>query len=495
LLYGSPENCIDVINLDRNGNKKSYIYTNDCTIDCIDKGGTMSEHQRFHYKTAEEFKADSMRYSDGLPWSDDLSILGKPVVIGDKRAPNSMAVNPMEGCDGTADGKPGELTLRRYERFARGGAGLLWLEACAVVHEGRANPRQPYLTESNYDAFAEMTDLIYTSASSEFGTDFRPYTVIQLTHSGRYSRPDSGPAPIIAARNPYLDKNLGDDYPVITDGELEALEDKYVEAALMAQRLGYDAVDVKCCHRYLISELLSAFTRDGNYGGSFENRTRFLLNIVDKIRDRAGASLGISLRMNAYDSIPYPYGWGVSQEDVHTPDLSEPIKLVGMLEKRGVQLVNVSCGNPYYNPHVNRPYDKGPYTPLFHQLDNVTSLLTIARDIQKAVPGIVLISTGYSWLREFGAHVAAGCLKEGWSTMAGFGRQAFAYPDFAKDILQNGGMDRKKCCLACSNCTDIMRDGGMTGCVPKDPEVYAPIFKRGREGKAPVDGSRLAEHI
>src|SRR5690606_34629762 len=122
------------------------------------------------------------------------------------------------------------------------------------------------------------------------------------------------PAPVIATRNPSLGRNLPEDYPVISDDQLEQLEDCFLEAAVLARDIGFDAVDIKACHGYLNSELLSAFTRDGKYGGSFENRTRFLINIVDKIKDRLGDSLDITLRLNAYDAVPYPYGWGVDRD-------------------------------------------------------------------------------------------------------------------------------------------------------------------------------------
>lgn len=399
----------------------------------------------------------------------------------------------MEGADGTSGGAPDELTFRRYERFAGGGAGLLWLEASAVVNEGRANPRQLYICEDTKDEFKRLLDHIYNTSEREFNE--RPYTVVQLTHSGRYSRPIDRPAPIIAAENLYLDKFLGDDYKIITDDELKRLEDEFVEGAVRAKEVGFDAIDIKSCHRYLISELLSAFTREGEYGGSFENRTRFLLNIVDKVRDRLGDSIDISLRLNVYDAIAYPYGFGVSQEDLSIPDLEEPKRLVKLLYDRGIQVINLTTGNPYYNPHVNRPYDIGPYLPTEHPLAGVARMLNIIKEIQLAVPEIAVISTGYSWLRHLAPYVAAGGIEEGWFKIAGFGRQAFAYPNFPRDILTKGAMDPRKSCIACSKCTEIMRDGGRTGCVIRDAKVYMPIYRAGREGKPPADSKEIANHI
>lgn len=248
----------------------------------------MAEHQKFTYKSLDHIKEDVNKLGINIPITEDLEILKKSVHMGNRAIPNSLGIHPMEGCDGTAEGKPSDLTYRRYERFARGGAGLLWFEATAVVKEGRANPRQIYICSENKEEFKKLLDETLTAAKDEFGDNYRPYTVVQLTHSGRYSRPTGKPEPIIATRNPYLGRNLPEDYPLITDEELERLEDKFVEAAVLAKEKGFDAVDIKACHGYLNSELLSAFTREGKYGGSFENRTRFLLNIVDKIKDRLG---------------------------------------------------------------------------------------------------------------------------------------------------------------------------------------------------------------
>ncbi|HWQ61652.1 MAG TPA: flavin oxidoreductase/NADH oxidase [Negativicutes bacterium] len=456
----------------------------------------MSRHEKFHYADAAELKAAIHALGLEIPVGQSRPLLwAEPLKIGDKTVPNRLAVHPMEGCDGTVDGRPDELTFRRYERFARGGAGLLWFEATAVVPEGRAAPRQLLLNEATMPSLAALLTRSLAAASEAHGAAHRPYTVLQLTHSGRYSRPYGTPAAIIAANNPYLDSRLTPDHRIIGDAALEMLEDKYADAAELAATAGFDAVDVKCCHRYLINELHSAHTREGRYGGSFENRTRFIGNIVDKIKARVGDRLAIAVRMNAYDAIPYPYGWGVDKLDHNTPDFSEPQRLARILRDKGVKLINVTVGNPYYNPHVNRPYDSGTYTPPTHPLENVAVLLAADRAIQEAVPEVAVIGTGFSWLRQLGADVAAGCIGQGWFKLAGFGRQAFAYPDFAADLLATGRMDPQKVCVACGLCAMILRDGGTTGCVVRDAAVYGPVFKAGREGKPPVDGSRVSEHV
>ncbi|GAJ09003.1 unnamed protein product, partial [marine sediment metagenome] len=94
----------------------------------------------FQLGSTEDLRRLSERLGVQIEALEDISILAEPVKTGRLVIPNSLAVHPMEGCDGDSQGRPSKLTLRRYERFAAGGAGLLWVEATAVVPEGRANP-------------------------------------------------------------------------------------------------------------------------------------------------------------------------------------------------------------------------------------------------------------------------------------------------------------------------------------------------------------------
>lgn len=444
----------------------------------------MTAHEKFRFRTLDELRARIAELGIELPLDDDVSVLAEPVAIGHLTAPNRLVVHPMEGCDGTAEGQPDKLTIRRYERFAAGGAGLLWFEATAVVPEARANPRQLLLVRENAAGFRALLSHSLEVAREANGPAFRPVTVIQLTHSGRYSRPVDRPAPILAHHDGLLDKHQGipEDHPLITDEELDRLQDRYVEAAKLAQEIGFDAVDIKSCHRYLLSELLAAHTRPGKYGGSFENRTRFLLSVIDRLRKEV-PDIMVTTRLNVYDGHPYPWGWGVSKEDPRIPDLSEPLELVKLLWQKGVRLINVSAGNPYFSPHINRPYDVpvvGGYIPEEHPLEGVARLLQQARAVQQTLPDAVIISSGYSWLRQFLGHAAAAAVRRGWCKMAGLGRGAFAYPDFAKDLLRTGKLDPRKVCITCSRCTQIMRDHGRTGCVIRDREIYGPIYEEGR---------------
>ena len=450
----------------------------------------------FRLRNTEDLERLSKQLGVNVEAIEDVTILSKPVQVGELVIPNSLAVHPMEGCDGDSQGRPGKLTLRRYERFAAGGAGLIWAEATAVVPEGRANPRQLWIHEKNKESFAEMVKMMRKTASESMGSNHKPVIVLQLTHSGRYSKPEGKAHPIIAQRDPYRDplapqpkpdpnrkSRIPDDWPLVTDDYLDKLQYAYVEAARIAFEVGFDAVDIKSCHGYLINELFGCRSRKGKYGGSFENRTRFPLEVIDKIHKELGKDVVVTMRLGIYDAIPYPYGWAINKDDYTKPDLTEPKKLIGLLQQRGLSLINVTIANPYYNPHVGRPFNEtivGGYEEPEHPLVGVERLVNLTGEIQKQFPSIAFVGTGYSWLRTLFANVAAANKTNGLTTMVGAGRMAFAYPDFAKDIITDGRMYPEKVCVSCSACTQIMRDAGMTGCVVRDNEVYGPIFKHGR---------------
>lgn len=402
---------------------------------------------------------------NGFPYSEDLSVLTAPVSGRGFTLKNAIAIQPMEGCDGTYDGAPGELTYRRYERFANGGAGLIWAEAISVCPEGRANPRQLMLTEDNIDDFRKLTDIAHAHGAK---------IIAQLTHSGRWSRPVDVNAPIRAAYNAALDERqqLAEDYPVADDEYLASLPALFGKSTRLAMEAGFDGVDIKACHLYLYSELLGAFDRPGVYGGIYENRMRLLKDSVTEAKKYIGSGI-LASRFNMFDGTAGR--WGEDAEG--NMDLSEPLRLVRELSNMGVVLMNITMGTPYYNPHVNRPYNRGGYKPEETPDVGVRRLFEGVRAAQQAAPDAVCLATGFSWLGEHSANIAAGLIADGGAKLAGFGRMSFAYPDLANDIIEHGQIFRNKCCVTCSLCTKIMRAGGTTGCPVRDQEVYLPILR------------------
>ena len=428
------------------------------------------------YSVLEQFEKENKEIGTNLPISENISVLKNEYKIAGKTVANRLVCQAMEGCDGTRDGRPDTLTKRRYDRFAKGGAGLIWFEATAVMKEGRANPRQLYITKDNLDSFKRQVENIKEVALKTNGIE--PIVIMQATHSGRYSKPNGTPAPLIAYNNPIFEK----DNPlpkecIVTDGYLDRVSEALVEGARLAESAGFDGVDIKCCHRYLNSELLSAFNREGKYGGSFENRTRLLRESVKGTIENCSKDFIVTSRLNVYDGFAYPYGFGVKDGGSPDFDKTEPDRLIKELYALGVRLINITMGNPYFNPHVNRPYAQGGYEPPEHPLTGVARVLNGTAQLKEQNPDMAIICSAVSFLGVAAPNVVSAFIEQGKFDFAGFGRTIFAYPDFANDVLNGRGMDKNKICICCSKCTAIMRAGGTPGCVIRDKDVYLPIYK------------------
>lgn len=469
----------------------------------------MATERFFDFKSLDEIRSEAAHLGVGISFEENLEAVFRPVKIADRTIGNSMGIHPMEGCDGTLEGKPDELTVRRWRRFGEGGAKLIWGEATAVVPEGLANPRQLLINEENLKSIAELVRVARSAHVERYGTDSDLLVGLQLTHSGRYSYR----RPLIAYHHPqadkvtYLDKaksvRLPADYPVMSDDDLERLEDAYVAAARRTYKAGFDFIDIKQCHTYLLNELLGARTRPGKYGGDFEGRTRFIRNVLGKIRAELGNSVLIASRVNAFDGVPfakdpktgvgvpipfelpYRHSFGVDQNDPLKEDLSEPIELIRLMRSHGVSMINVSMGSPYYNMHYGRPFERSPddgyFTPE-HPLIGVARHFRITGAIQKAFPDLVVVGTGYSWLRQFLLNAGEWNLRNGRVTVVATGRGAIAYPDYAHDARKYGTLQHSRVCLAISYCTNLMRAKNNelgqypAGCVPRD-EVYTAVYK------------------
>jgi 2,4-dienoyl-CoA reductase-like NADH-dependent reductase (Old Yellow Enzyme family) len=471
----------------------------------------------FKFRSIDEIEAECRRLNLDLRFDNDLSPLFRPVQVGPLRTGNSLCIQPMEGCDGTLDGRPGELTFRRYERFGAGGAKLIWGEAAAVVEEGRANPRQLFINEATAGDLERMLSLCRQAHRTEWGGDGDLVVGLQLTHSGRYSYR----RPLLAFHDPILDPRIIADkatgqkvdkhYPLLTDDDLKRLVDHYVAAARLACRIGFQFVDIKQCHRYLLNELLAAKTRPGAFGGSLENRTRLARDIFTAIKVEV-PDLVLASRLNVFDGIPYRLGesgkegepcswklpvqsaWGTQEGNPFEAELDEPIWWIGEMTRLGVALVNISMGNPYASPHVIRPFEYPPpdgYETPEHPLIGVERHFRLAGQLQKAFPAVPLVGSGYSYLQEFLFHAGAANIRDGRTTFVGVGRAALPQPDFARQLLQNGRLDRKKVCRTFSYCTALMRSKHnelgqfATGCPPFDKEVYGPIWEQARQPQKP----------
>lgn len=414
---------------------------------------------------------------EALPYRDSTAILSTPCRTAGHTLPNRIVYQPMEGCDGTGDGTPGELTVRRYCRFAHGGPGLIWFEATAILPQARANPRQMMLTEKNRDAYKRLLSEMREISVRENG--YAPLIICQLTHSGRYSKPNGYPEPLVAQHRPLFegDRPLSEDR-ILTDDDLAALPERYAHAARLAAEVGFDGVDIKACHGYLLSELLGAYGRSGPFGGeAYENRTRLLLSAVEAVRAAAPDSLLLASRFNAYDGFPYPHGFAASDR-AGVPDLTEPERLAGDLVRRGVRILDVTMGNPYQNHEVNRPTAFAEAVPPYESILRMrTGAMAVANAARAASADALTVSSGSTFLGVTAPHVAAADIDAGAYELVGFGRQSFADPDSAQEILRNGCADPRRLCLTCGKCTALMRAGKTPGCVIYDKDIYGSLYR------------------
>ena len=434
-------------------------------------------HEKFSYKSVEEIQKKAEELAVHLPFAADTGILATPLNFGHISLPNRLGIAPMEGAHSLADGSPSELTQRRYVREAIGQAGTIWFEAISIVPEGRSSSHQLMLTDENLAAYQRFTEKIKEAGRKANG--FAPYLVMQANHSGRYSNPQGKPAPLIAYRHPEYEKlRPADDSCIVSDDYLKSLEEEFGHAALLAKKAGFDAIDIKSCHGYLLAELSSAYNRPGQYGGSFENRTRLLRNAVEAAKVYEDPQFLVTARIGIYDGFAYPYGFGVKEGTGTDPCLEEPVKLVRCLhEQYGMPYLNLTMGNPYVSTHVTRPFDHGKYIPQEHPLWGVARIINGIGQVKKSVPDMIISASGPSYLRQYSDLFAAGAIEKGLCDQMLFGRMAFANPEFPKQILESGRLDPKKNCVTCGKCGDLIRAGKPTGCVVRDTNVYLPYYR------------------
>ena len=470
-------------------------------------------------KEADEFRAHLAGLGVDLPFDpvvDPAGTLARPMrmrdgTAGELVAGNRWCVLPMEGWDATTDGRPTDLVRRRWTRFGGSGAKLVWGgEAVAVVPEGRANPNQLCIGPTSTDDLAGLRQVLVDAHTERFGTADDLLVGLQLTHSGRWARPDGGHAPRTAYAHPVLDGRVGAGAAdVLDDGELEALSDRFVEAAVVAHAAGFAFVDVKACHGYLLHELLSGVDRPGPFGGDLEGRSRFLCRTISGIRDRV-PGLAVGVRLSAFDLAPHvpgPNGTGVAEAGVHHAfggDGTEPEghdevdRLLAVLADLGVGTVCVTAGSPYYCPHAQRPAFFPPsdgYLPPRDPLVDVARLVGVAAELKARHPDLAVVGSGYSYLQEWLPNVAQAVVGGGGADSVGIGRMVLSYPDLPADVLAGRPLDRRRLCRTFSDCTTAPRHGLVSGCFPLDDHYKAmperlELTRVKREAEAARGGRR-----
>ncbi len=460
-------------------------------------------------QTTAGFRENLQRLGLAMPCDDVVaagpsSPLGAALKVGPFTVGNRFAIQPMEGWDGHEDGKPSANTIRRWRNFGLSGAKLIWGgEAVAVRHDGRANPNQLTMSAANQASIAALRETLVAAHREVMGDDKDLLIGLQLTHSGRFCKPNDKAKmePQILYRHPILDRKFGlgangAKVTVFSDGDIRRLIADYVIAARRAYDCGYQFVDLKHCHGYLGHEFLSAKTREGEFGGSMENRTRFLRELAAGIRAEV-PGLELAVRVSALDLVPfkpdpaqsgpdalgpgvpddyaqclpYRYGFGTNEADPVSFDLSETRAFLEVVKSLGIRLVNITLGSPYYNPHLTRPALYPPsdgYQPPEDPLIGVMRHLETVRDLKQAFPGMAFMGSGYTYLQEFLPNVAQAVVRQGWTDFVGLGRMVLSYPELPADVLAGRTVQRKRLCRTFSDCTTAPRNGMVSGCYPLD---------------------------
>ncbi len=449
--------------------------------------------EHFKYKNLDLLKQAFQDLELKVPFSTNTNCLKTLIYKNGIFIPNRLSIQPMEAVDANEQGGPSELTKRRYLRYAKSGAGLIWFEATSILEESKSNPNQFTINNSNVKNFRELVEEIKelgTKTLEKIGFEKRPILILQLNHSGRYSKRGHKRTPFRTYENEELDRAIGinsEESSILTDNELKNIENIWVEKSILAKEAGFDGVDIKSCHGYLINDLLCSRSRsNSDYGGpSLKNRSKLLIDIISKLRKKypTNNDFIITTRLGVYDGIPYPNGFGVreDEEGIIPPliDLKEPLQLIKMLYDRGVHLINITMGNPYYMPHITRPFNQpgnSSNIPDEHPLFGAYRHYKTVHDIKEQSPsGIIIVGSAYSYLQQFAGYVAAGLVENNWVDICGFGRMAFANPNFPIQIYKEGKIDSKRTCITCSQCTELKKAGRSTGCALRDKEFYAPI--------------------
>ena len=474
-------------------------------------------------RTADAFQAYLDEMGIDLSFDAELETgpgapLAQPYTLKDGSViGNRFCILPMEGWDGTTDGRPTELTIRRWANFGLSGAKLIWGgEAVAVQPDGRANTNQLMINPETVGDLAALRETLVQAHEAHahearareahaheahaheahahetnVGDSDDLLVGLQLTHSGRFARPyvKTKLEPKILYHHPLLDPKFGTDpdLPVITDDYIARLIERFVAAAKLAQQAGFVFVDVKHCHGYLGHEFLTAYDRPGPYGGSFENRTRFLREIVAGIRAEV-PGLDIGVRLSAMDFVPfrpgvdgtgeptpfegdrYRYAFGGDGSGVGY-DLTEACAFLDVLAALDIEMTCITVGSPYYNPHIQRPALFPPsdgYQPPEDPLAGVARQIAVVRQLKAHRPELLVVGSGYSYLQEWLPNVAQHVVREGWADFAGLGRMVLSYPNLPADVLAGRPLQRTRICRTFSDCTTAPRKGLVSGCYPLD---------------------------
>jgi 2,4-dienoyl-CoA reductase-like NADH-dependent reductase (Old Yellow Enzyme family) len=395
----------------------------------------------------------------------------EPIRIGSRTVPNRIAINAMECCDADTSGNPTETAFRRYERLARGNAGVIVVEALSVVDENRGRLHQLTALPQNQKG---LTDLVAAMKRA----NPKPLILWQLTHSGELSSPTFSERVCVKPFPGYEGR-------LLTEEEVDEILDRFVLAAKMACDCGADGVDFKLCHGYLGSQLLRPFNdRKWKYGGPWGNRTRFAYEFYERVsKEVKNEDFILGSKISAWEGLPG--GMGTGAPDSPIIDLTEVLDLSRGLEARGAKYIIQSAGNPSLTLALTQPDKRVPDYGYLHfwfqkemrsALSRETALIgsaySIYRNGRNAFRGVKQEEASF-------LHWANKNIKDGVCDMVAIGRQSLADP-LLPSKLEQGKTEEVHWCTACDNCIEFLIRQRPVGCSAYE-RVYTDALKEIRK--------------
>lgn len=368
----------------------------------------------------------------------------------------------MECCDADKNGNPTPLTLARYKQHFRNGCSIVILEAISVTDANRGRLNQLQVQPRNARSLANFVRKV-----KEVNKDV--IFIWQLSHSGELSNPDFSRRICV---KPF--PGFGGD--LLSEEDVEDIEDKFVLAAKICHDSGADGVDFKNCHGYLGSQLVRPYNdRKWKYGGSFANRTRFTFNVYERmVREINDANFIYGSKVSIWEG--FPGGQGSAGPESLEIDLSESMALIKGMEDRGANFIIQSAGNPSITLALNRPENAIP-------IDYHFNFQKACKDVLKSET--VVIGSAYSELNNRANNLPSRTneenallywgnknIRDGITDMIAIGRQSLADSSIPNKFKE-GKEDEIKWCTACNNCIALLIRQQPVACA-----AYNKVFAR-----------------
>ncbi|MEB5967249.1 NAD(P)/FAD-dependent oxidoreductase [Comamonas testosteroni] len=361
--------------------------------------------------------------------------------IGSLELKNRIVMAPMGENFGGDDGICGERTQAYYEARAQGGTGLIIMGTTAISWpSGTSEPHQLGISNDRFiPGLAEVTRRVHAHGGK---------IAVQINHSGKVaahdracgremwvsSLPPDGPVhdgmrtitpkefSTFVGVGPYPER-----YRIMDKADIAQMVEWFAAAALRAKQANFDAVEVHCAHNYMVANFLSPFfnSRTDEYGGSYENRSRLLREVLTAVRERVGPDYPVWVRLDA--------------EEMHTPGgitMDEALKTARLCEELGMDAISVSA---YARMPTGSAFTDAPIP----QKEN--AYREFARQFKQAV-SLPIISAGRWELDD-----AADAVTRGEIDFVAMGRKLLAEPDMASKLQANAAKDVRPCiyCYAC----------------------------------------------